>query len=252
MKILRFLAASIMTVSMVGCCCNRSCVVDSCDPCGAMPVRHCGLDTLLSWIPSCGWGCRSCGCGGCGCGGFGETYYDGGSSCGCSSGTCGGAMYGGTMGGSCCGGSMPSQPTMLNQAPGSMPYVPTPVPSQNSAPSPSASPTPASTMAIPAPAPPLLPASDSAASNNAMPSNTNVQHVTYEEFQRLPGTVISGPGVPGPSVSTDAQASNVATMPVATTPRPSTPSRRMASRTRGGAPVTALSSNITPAQYQAR
>ena len=184
MKLIPLLTASLMTLSLVGCCCGRNIVTDSCDPCCGRP-RGCGVLRVVTlnylgfgscWNCGASWHGRGCGsCGSCGssCGGCGEMPMD----CGCGSGSCGVPMSGG--GGCGCGGTYTPQSTY------SVPMnAPQSFPTPQSSPSPSPAPT----------VPPQVPPAD--ASTMLSPkSSPSIQTVTYEEFQRLPGTVISGPGV---------------------------------------------------------
>ena len=100
MNLTRCLAASLITMSLAGCCCGRNVVMDPCDPCAQMSCDPCapmcrqghGLAWLWpgNWFRGCGrhncCGCSSgcdmyggvidggCGCGGCGCGGGGYDF----------------------------------------------------------------------------------------------------------------------------------------------------------------------------------
>ena len=198
MKLLRYLTAALMTVSMVGCCCSQCYVTDPCDPCGAMPVHQSCLSKLWSMPRSFGYSWNNaCTCGGChcGCGGGGEMIdysYAETSSCagscaapvmttaptssGCNCSQSGGfspspVSYGG-------GYYPPSTPGSYPTPAGSVQPIPDIPPSYNlpNAPVPPVTPTPETTLTIPP------------------PSGQQPQMVSYEEFQRLPGNVISGPG----------------------------------------------------------
>ncbi|WP_157605951.1 hypothetical protein [Schlesneria paludicola] len=90
-----------------------------------------------------------------------------------------------TGGGGCNCGST-SSPSSVNYPPAGLPSTPTPLPSVD-------------TNSPAAPAPPISPATPSdippASSTMIPPSTPATQMVSYEEFQKLPGTVISGPGM---------------------------------------------------------
>lgn len=177
MKRFQLLAALFMTQLIMGCCCGRSFVVDSCDPCYT-PCQPCGCGLVGALKSLWPFGCCHGGCGSC----YSPMYSEFPSSCDCGGGCGGGytSSYGGMMVGApassgCnCGGGggqmmapqMQSMPTMSN---------PEPTPSPTIAPVPPTSPSDATGMA-------------------PMTSAPNVQHVSYEEFQKLPGTVTSGQG----------------------------------------------------------
>lgn len=191
MNFTRYLAALLMTMSLAGCCCGRNVIMDPCDPCGSMMQPCCPLAWLWpgTWFRGCGCGhgCgHGCGCGssyygdiidgGC-CGGGGHDYGYGGS----------GMMMDGmhSSGGCACGQTAP--PMM------SSPYSPAPMNSSPTIPIPSQAPT----YSDPAPVPPttgdqttMIPSSPM----NSASQPPQMQTISYEEFQRLPGTVISGPG----------------------------------------------------------
>ena len=225
MNALRVVAASVLMLSLVGCCCGRNVVCDTCDPCGSAscgsscgfgtgflrnrPIRNlfkggcnsCG--SCYSDMPTCG-GCSSCAAPG-GFDGF-SGMPTGGSGCGCSQ-----------------GATQAAPQTYYD------PNIPSTMPT------PSASPTPSAV----APVPPSTtsPANEPGAmipSTGAMP----VQTVTYEEFQKLPGTIISGPGTgtttPGAPLSAPAATT--------TTPLPSVAkaigsTQRVVARPQTGVPV---------------
>lgn len=182
MKLLRFLTTITMTLSMVGCCCGRNVVSDCCDPCGGMSpgrglIRFPGLRSAFGGYSSCG--CDSCGTS------WSEFPGDGG----CSS--CGSPMMStydmpSSGGGGCnCGSN--SSPSSVNYPPAAVPTTPTPLPSTDS-----------NSPAAPAPPiPPTTPGDIPSASSTMIPPSAPpaTQMVSYEEFQKLPGTVISGPGV---------------------------------------------------------
>ena len=210
MNLLRFFTAAMLSLSLVGCCCNRCIVTDPCDPCGAIQPQGCCLSRMFnsalhrgySWGSPCG-----CTCGSCGCGGevmdpysYAET-----SSCG---GSCAAPMTSSIPSSSGCGCSQPAQysgmpsmsaPTYMNSAPSTFtqPITPQPIPevppsTPNYAPAP-----PASTNAEP--------------QTNMIPAgNGQPQMVSYEEFQKLPGKVVSGPE-PTPNISIPAPVQQVST-----------------------------------------
>ena len=190
MNLLRFLAASLMSVSMVGCCCSRCVVSDPCDPCGAMPAQGgCSLSRLLPMSRNRGYSWNSaCTCGACG-GGI--------DSC-CDSGSCAGGSAEPMMGGmpasnGCgCGQTAPftQMPTMSS---------PTYLPSASPPNSPSGSPTLQTIPGVPPsqitePSDPSNVPDNNSATMIPPSTTTQPQMVSYEEFQRLPGKVISGPG----------------------------------------------------------
>ena len=177
MKLLRFLTAITMTLSMVGCCCGRNIVSDGCNPCGG----GCGTGLRMPSFRHGFGGNSACGCDTCGTG-WNEFAGDGG----CSS--CGSPMNStyampGTGGSGCNCGST-AAPSSSNYPPVGAPSSPTPLPG-------------ADANSTTAPAPPIPPATPSDIPPAAMipPSAPTTQMVSYEEFQKLPGTVISGPGV---------------------------------------------------------
>lgn len=177
----------LLMVSSIGCC-HPACVsYDGCSPCGGgYTSGGCG---------SCG-GCESCGScfaswlrnkfsccsrrGACRSYGWSSDCCSvcGGSNCGFGSPSGGMSPYGGAPSSGCgCGqshGYAPSTIVPPNEAP------PAPVPA-NSGPSPRTN------EPIPAPG-----ATDS--TTFQAPGNGQVQHVSMEEFQRLPGVVVQGPG----------------------------------------------------------
>lgn len=129
---------------------------------------------------------------GCGCGGgIGHDPFSGGMSGGCAS--CG------------TGGPGPFQGAMPGMMPGMMPS-PTPVgPGASSASE--AFPTPASGVNLSHPQSiPAIPAMDSSSTMTVPPG---VQQVSVEEFQRLPGVVVSGPNAGAAASSPPAMASSV-------------------------------------------
>lgn len=204
MNLLRYAAAALMSLSLVGCCCTRCVVSDPCDPCGGViSSGGCCLTKLwkssfhrcYSWDSACG-----CTCGGCGCGDvidpFG--YVDGPGISGSCAAPMPAMMTGVPASSGCnCGQSAPysqsvpystspamNGPTYLNSAPAlnSQPMsAPQPIPevppsTQNYAPAPPASSAPAEPQTMWSP-----------------PANGQPHMVSYEEFQRLPGKMVSGP-----------------------------------------------------------
>ena len=218
MNFLRVVTTTVMTLSIVGCSMGRNCVVDPCGAYSTEPVIGGGILRFFA-LPSsssscCGQSygmdpsyCDSCGnipldggcsCGQCarlpkkcGCGGiFGRKRCR--SACSANSYDCGGAMSGG------CGCGQPGSPMNSqfgmpsgcgcgqSHAPFGAPTMGTPAP--NALPE---------TNTNPAPAPPAVTPSEEAGAPAAMNRTTHgmpTQTVSYEEFQRLPGTIISGPG----------------------------------------------------------
>lgn len=213
--------AAMAIVFAAGCCCQRQyACVNPCtpDPCESV-IAGCGHSTwfqrkVSNWRARraarkcCGFGLGGSGC----CGAEMAT-----SDCGCGSG--GGFLLGGDSGGcSTCGGGasvganyVPSAPAATNMAP--MPPVPA--------------------VTTPAPAAPMtpMPIPEFNSSQRTMaPQGQFVQgepqHVSYEEFQRLPGVVIQGPSPIGgaptmasgptyvPTNTVSVGAGNFATQPV--------------------------------------
>ena len=257
MKLLRFFTAALMSLSMVGCCCSRGLVSDACDPCGAAPARGCSVTKLFKSPFNRGYGWENtCTCGGCGAYGgditdpysfpaYGSPET---SSCGGSCGSPGmsmspmtsSPMMGGMSASPSCGcaqsANYPSMPSM--SAPSYSPsYSPSYAPSYNTSPTMIPPVPPASTVPQPvpenpsnyAPSPPMPTGSEP--TTRFVPGNgQQPQMVSYEEFQRLPGNVISGAeslptaGNPAPiqQVSTS---SPVFMAPPAPTAAPSTSSK---------------------------
>lgn len=226
MKFTRCLAALMVTLSLAGCCCGSNVVMDSCDPCGAsMPRQRCGLSWLWpgSWFHGCGHGC-GCGCSsgcGSGCGMYGE-IFDGGCCGGGGGYDCGGYGPGVVMngmpssGGCACG---QTAPPMISAPSSSVPMI-------NSAPA-NSTPTYSAPTQAPEP-PPVPPSNDQTTMIPPSPSSNQMQTVSYEEFQRLPGTIISGPGaIPSaapastPSVIQQTSAASVPFLPPPSVSAPS-------------------------------
>ncbi len=210
MKRLFSVLACITLLSSVGCCCLNSCV----NECGPHASDLAGGGGCLAKFAR-SHGARKCKCQHCM--GYGGMYADpiygmpyGGDGC-CGGGFDGGMMMGGfpDAGGAGCGCAAGG---------GAMaPSIP-PAPPSNYAPQGSPTPAPmpeANDNAIPAPP-------DGAAAGTPMtyqpaPVQPNVQNVSVEEFQRLPGSIISGPTTtPVPSPATGPM--------TAAPPRPSYPS----------------------------
>lgn len=225
MNLVRTLAASLLMLSTVGCCCMDPCG----SPCGS-PYGGCLLPFLFQ---PCHGGCNcvydddccdygydvgmfdaGCSCGQCGRGSKKMrrsklvsrrgNYMNGfvSSSCcdtGCGS-CCGGdgGWVEGSMlsGGGGCGCGQSSSMGVHSDAPTMM------------SPSPMSTPTPSAIV----PVPPAGPTESDSTGAGAMYRNiqsAQPQMVSYEEFQRLPGTVVAGPGaVP------EAQMNQVASAPM--------------------------------------
>lgn len=182
-------SAAVLLFSSVGCCHLHSCV-DPCDPC-SRPLAGCGLSNWMhgeidAWrsrnqCRNSGWSDGGCGCSSCG---GSVVSYDGVGNC--AGGNCGTPAAGGCSG--CAGGS--SYPGGGNYIPGG---APTPIPADT------------------APAPPVpVPASEAAARQMMMQGRQVVMlpqpvvpgqsvQVSWEEFQKLPGTIVSGPGAAAPA-----------------------------------------------------
>lgn len=182
---------AVLMFSAVGCCHTQCVSSDPCNPCG--PGACGGGCCLTNWLHN-RFACHSCRnyswssdccsvCGGTSCGmngmDGGTVMGGGGASCGC-----------GQSGGQS-SGYAPASPSYVAPTDQS----PTPVPSSPASPTPTRTNEP-----IPAPG-----ATDS--TTFQAPANGQIQHVSVEEFHRLPGTVISGPGAvptltPPPALST--------------------------------------------------
>ena len=188
MKRLLSLLASVALLSSVGCCC-LSTRVNECGPFASDLAG--GGGCLAKFARS--HGAKKCGCGHC-AGNRGmyadpmygmpygmETY--GGGGCGCDGGMMGGMPAPGSPDCGCGGGGLPQQ--MIPPAPPAQ-YAPHAAPT----PAPIAEPMPADT---PIPAVPEPAAPDAPMTQYQAPAAPNVQNVSVEEFQRLPGTIISGP-----------------------------------------------------------
>ena len=112
---------------------------------------------------------------------------------GCGSGNCGGSMSGNVgMPGSNCGcGQTYSTQTYSNMAPSNMPQPAPTSPAPNVISDP---------VTPPAPVPPSIPSPSNDGNSNGASNRHNprpqTQMVSYEEFQRLPGTMVTGPGTP--------------------------------------------------------
>lgn len=243
MKLLRIFIAAMMSLSLVGCCCSRCVVTDPCDPCGGCrPSGGCCLTKLWksSFHRSYSWDCAcGCTCGGCGCGGdvmdpYG--YMDGsdlGSSC---AAPIAPMVTGVPSSGGCnCGQSSPyssipamSGPTYLNSAP-VMNMQP---PAQNLQPMLSPQPIPETPPSTPnyAPAPPASSAPAEPQTKLSPPVNGQPQMVSYEEFQRLPGKMISGPDSFAMSVPAPVQQVSASSASFVVPPAPATAPARGPSR----------------------
>ncbi len=189
MKRLLTLLACVSLLSSVGCCCLNS-RVNECGPYGADLA---GGGGCLAKFARAHGAKKKCGCHHCG--GYGGMYADpmygmdtcGGGGCGFDGGM---GMMGATPdargpGCGCGGGGGEAALPMIPPAPPAQ-YAPQAVPT----PAPIAEPTPAETN-IPAPPETAVPAAPT--TYQPAPTAPNVQNVSVEEFQRLPGTIISGP-----------------------------------------------------------
>ncbi len=200
MILLRYLTAALMTVSMVGCCCSRCVVTDPCDPCGSViPSHQCCLSRLWSMPRSFGYSwSNACTCGGCqcGCGGGELMDYSYGETGGCA-GSCAAPPMSTVAPSSGCNCSQSSAYSTAPTSYGGSYYPPT---TPGSVPTPSGTPQPIPEVPPsynPLPNAPLPPVNATPEPTTLMippPSGQQPQMVSYEEFQRLPGNVISGPG----------------------------------------------------------
>lgn len=186
--------SSLLVFSALGCCHSQCVSSNPCDPC-ARSSGCCLSGWFQSKLASCrmrchnySW-CDDCSCGGC--------SVCGGSSCGLT----GDVSYGGSTGSSCgCGqssGYAPSTTTPPNADPAPMPIQSAPIPPRSSEPTPA-------------------PASESTTFQR--PTNGQMQHVSVEEFQRLPGVVIGGPGSSVPTMAAPSPAVQTVAAPLTTPP----------------------------------
>jgi hypothetical protein len=175
MKLQRLLClSSVLLITTIGCCHSQCVSSNPCDPCGRGMSGGCCLTNWFHSKLSCqnySWAneCSSCGCSVCGgdsCGVSGAPTFAGGSGSSCGCGQSHGTNYAPAV-------SSPSVPTSVDP---NHSDAPTPVPNQTS-------PMPRGTE--PNPAPP--------STTFQPPVSGQIQHVTMEEFQRLPGVVVSGP-----------------------------------------------------------
>ncbi len=202
MNLLRLFLASMITTSMVGCCCTNHCAMTNpCDPCNAICAQEYSS-------------CSSCSS----CGKFSfpklRWPFSGGSRCSCNS-VCDGDSYGGFVDSGCgssnCGGGCAgncgaptmnanpvssgcgcSQAATFSGSPAStyqnhVPSQPTTIPPMP----------PASGNGAPAPSAGGSETNYDPNKNGAMNSPAATKQtvmVSYEEFQRLPGKIVSGPG----------------------------------------------------------
>jgi len=177
---------TLLLLTTVGCCHTQCVSSDPCNSCGCGTGGGCCLTDwchrqFLSWrmrhnCHNYNWGCECSGpcpvCGGSSCGmGCGGAC---GSPSGCGGGAagCGCGQSGSTQGWS---GAAPT-PTY---SPGAAPTPPAPAP-----------------LTVPQSDPPPVPASTDPATTFQSPGSGQMQQVSYEEFQRLPGVVVSGSGAP--------------------------------------------------------
>jgi len=212
MNLRPLICLSAMLLTSVGCCHTQCVSSNPCDPCGggggccltnwlhtkiaSCRARNCCQN--YSWSDDCS-ACSICGGNNCGMSGsvidgsVGSYGGGGGSSCGC------GQSHGSSM------NYAPSSPTPAQAVPSNI--QPTPAPN-SSAPMP-----PANNEPIPAPG-----STDSTTFQR--PANGQVQHVSVEEFHRLPGVVTSGPtqsSVPSMGLTTPPPLSTVSAPPKANT-----------------------------------
>jgi len=174
--------SSLMLLTTVGCCHTQCVSSNSCSPCGgggccltgwlqskiaACRMRSCCQN--YGWSDSCYGGCSVCGGESCGFSGAGgATYGGGGSSCGC--------------GGGQSSGYAPTSPTLPTADPVPVPQPSVPMPPRTNEPT-------------PAPA-------SSESTTFMRPANGQIQHVSVEEFQRLPGVVVTGQTSSVPTMGT--------------------------------------------------
>lgn len=169
---------ALVTISMVGCCSMNQCVGPD-DPCGReLAGGGWPLQGLQLKSKKCNPYGNSCGCGSYGYSG-GEMYATG-----CSTGQCGAIAPAATN----CGCGQPHGEGVPNAAP-----HPIPAPHPQAAPAPIPAAPPAPPVEGPVSSqylPPTVPVPTSAV---APQGQASPQQVSYEEFQRLPGVIISGP-----------------------------------------------------------
>ena len=212
MNLRPLICLSAMLLTSVGCCHTQCVSSNPCDPCGGgggccltnwlhTKISSCRARSCCqnySWSDDCS-ACSICGGNNCGMSGsvidgsVGSYGGGGGSSCGC------GQSHGSSM------NYAPSSPTPAQAVPSNI--QPTPAPN-SSAPMP-----PANNEPIPAPG-----STDSTTFQR--PANGQVQHVSVEEFHRLPGVVTSGPtqsSVPSMGLTTPPPLSTVSAPPKANT-----------------------------------
>ena len=191
-----FSLSSLLLASTMGCCHSRCVHTDPCDPCNGMVSgrRHVSgwmNHKVSSWRMrnhgrNYGWNDVACGCDACGMGFDGDMI-----SSGCGSGGCGGMAVGGSPSGCGCGQQhseyAPSVPGTIPIPPATPAVAPSPVPVP-----------PAGNEPAPAPA--------SSETNSTAIQRAQVQQVSVEEFQRLPGVIVSGPTLQSaaPSITTAA------------------------------------------------
>ena len=201
-----FCLSGMLLVSTVGCC-QTQCVSSSpCNSCGSRPSCGSCFSNWLSfkvasyqarrchnysWGDDCSGGCSVCG----------------GSNCGMADPVMGGGAYGASPS---CGCGQPHNHAPVSPTPAmGVPTESAPVPVPNN------SLVPRTNEPIPAPG-----ATDSTTFQR--PANGQIQHVSVEEFQRLPGVVVSGPT----QSSVPTMAAQTIPMPLSTVaapPRPVTP-----------------------------
>lgn len=232
-----FSLSSLMLIGSIGCCHHRQCVsTDVCNPCGDIEQHSCECGSKCgkkgsSWKirthnRKYGWNDIGCDCGHCESALGYSDIFDGGG-CGCS--TCGGGEMMSSPPSTFAGGSgcacgqhhseyapgIPSSPSPSNSG------APTPVPAPMN--SPAAEPSPA-------------PAATEGSTTFYNRAGSQPQHVSVEEFHRLPGVVTSGPGagssVPSlSSVPTSTPQVQASLPPLSTTAPQSTSTAQQASWT---------------------
>jgi hypothetical protein len=221
MKRLLSAVACLVTLNLVGCCCMSPRI----DECGPFASDLAGGGGCLAKFARSHGAKKKCGCGHCGGGMYADPIYGMPYSGDC----CGGGFDAGMMGGypgmpsggGCgCGGGGMVAPSMPAIPPAATQYAPEGSPTP--APTPDANVPETNIPAVPGaetPAPPAPPMTYQPA-----PGQPGVQNVSMEEFQRLPGTIISGPTttpVAGPAASVPAIHSPVVTRtPIPTVANP--------------------------------
>ncbi|MBS0206611.1 MAG: hypothetical protein JSS49_27350 [Planctomycetes bacterium] len=199
MKLQRLMVlAGLLMMTTVGCCHSQCVSSNPCNPCGT-----CGGGCLTGWLKSklacCRMSCHNYSwCDDC----SSACSVCGGTNCGLSSPDMGMPSAGGST--CACGQShgatyVPSSPTsMPNDAPAPIPTQVAPVPPRSSEPTPAPGSTDSTSLQQPG----------------------SIQHVSVEEFQRLPGVVISGPAQSSVPTMAQPALSPPALSTVSTPPKP--------------------------------